>query len=544
VPLLGALVEYFNLGPFDERWQGGNLALWLDVAVDRNPFDLAPGGGTAVSLVVELVVFEGDRRLRVRNASTGTITVAKVEAHGVRCTLELHGTLTWPDGSVEPHWSSGGLNVFLLRPGLGSTNPKLTILLQANGVVGGNFTWDDSPLEVDVELLKGAGNLGDESHEPKVGYFGTVKLVQDPGVLDESNAAHKDALAAVDEVVARFPYEQPTRREAEERLFGMHATHPVDDGIVATTDWVLFQRRRTADCAVIEEPAPVTTHRYRVWAANPGSQRDVKNAIAAVRADRPSDLVNKFGFAPIDEVAFVGDSASLSSEAAVHVLQDWSNASLPNNKRLGNVIELAAIATDETDEPPTRLVGRVGAVEDAVGSAAKPKAGTTITQLGARKTLPADGADGVMVFVTSAAGVCHEVYATTNRTQFNALDENRDLRAFVGQTSTKRLGKATFAEPDGPPGGQLKKPTQVGLPVQGVKFLVLIKPEQAADRMLLTRQAKRIIGRLVPSSQPKIEIKAAETWAVDCPFASVILLSKPTAPAKPQPAEPEQPTPP
>jgi hypothetical protein len=421
-----------DIGAF-EVGEGRVSALWWESSSDANPFDLEPGASASIRVFAVASVPGREGTVTVFDAA-GRLTPrakAKETDEGLQLVAQFAGTssltTTGASGPAEEHKGSPKFPVLLTLAKSGTPRLKVEMSLAKEYDVMLTADWGGSPLAIGVDVRLQLAN---------VLHLGDVALTENADVRDPDNALHRRSLAALPIVGAAL--DQPGfAKAAAAKLF----PDPIRGGeqtVVATRDWVLFRRRRTIDCGVVEapkpKPTPKPTKRYRVWA----SVHEPERAKQGLRENNTVYL--KRYFRPVSEVAFVGGETTLSTPAA-DLLRDWRAAAL------GDLIDYAVLATETTDDPESLLIGRVKRAQEAVAAESKPATDATIEVLPPRQVLDPRGTDGVIAIVTRADIVRHEVFgvALDERTGplFAKLKETWDAAAFKALNATS-LGTIAF----------------------------------------------------------------------------------------------------
>jgi hypothetical protein len=435
-----------------------HIAAWAETTCAENPFDLGAGESTQVDLVVDAVASSTVSGLAgvvpvvlgVSAELTGTLAArGPAQVGGGKRTLEAdfrgHGVRdTDLSGQRRKHQEADFRFPVTLTQHEDGSEPRLTVELKK---VSGSHTllleatWSETrPLQITAILLADPPASGKATTKTGIALGGVVET-ENAGVATASAPLHQTALDAID-LVAKGVKDPALAADAKKKLFPEAAK----DGrsIVATQDWVLFQRRRTSDCgpAAAPPPAAVATRRYRVWEIESDFPAQ---PIRAIEQDDTELLPGRFAAHVVGEVEFPGGTASLVSDASA-VVVDWQRV------RPEATIAYAAIATDLTDEDDALLLARVKSYEAAVASVSAVTASTVTKRLAALTSLSADRADGVLVFVTTpepkTETVTYRVFAVRESDAvpavIKAFQTTGDLRAFFNRLNPTLVGTVSF----------------------------------------------------------------------------------------------------
>ncbi len=260
--------------------------------------------------------------------------------------------------------------------------------------------------------------------------LGDIELDEAVGALDVGAPGRDLGNAAIDVIAGELAARQRENGFAE---FARNRLFPAADTtghITAHTDWVMFHRRRTKQCAAVESPTPVGVRRFRWYHATLGAdQQDMASvsSIAGTFASVDANGVNafarvfarldKFGFEPVTIVEFPADGTDLlSSTTALRTA--WTAASR------GERMSAAVIATAGVGDGEIVNLGRLNTATGAIGDLID----ISRTRMRVLPEIPPDvqsaGLDGVVLSIgierTPSVTACAHVFRM-GRTAFNRL---------------------------------------------------------------------------------------------------------------------------
>ena len=522
------------------------LSLWAELESAENPFKLELLQSTKVSLLLDMAAFAKQAVLatvdlhgqlvvrRKGKVANGTVLYCQftgksaIESSlGGKSTPGTHGSPNFPVTLTLTKTASG---------------PRLLVALMLNKLVQVEFVgqWNEGhPLKISVL----AGYVGAAVNKVKsvaarneaVGVIGTqtfalplfvALLKEDASVAKDANDLHRIALHTLDVIEAGLG-KSDFAETAAAKLFPAPAA-VTDRSLVATRDWVLFQRRRISDCLgppapiPVPEPVRVDTVRYRVYETT-AREALVQKFLYAGNEDRLKPILT-----PVGDVEFIADSDTLSSDPST-LAGDWSAVSPEAT------IVYAAVVTDQT-EPQLTLESRARAYEDAVSGVSSTDADATLEFFGGMPGLQ-DGADGFLVFVTSGVrAVKHCVYVANSDIQsvqvaLKKLPEDGDVATFAKTKGVSDLGSIEFE----PGTDQPVEPTtldtlpNVGMPpyVPGTLSLQEATSRVAPDDDVVA-QVKKICEVVQSNGAPSRDDRiVTQTVDVDlpCPIVTVLVVN-------------------
>lgn len=492
------------------------LAAWAELGLGDNPFSLTQGATTTVSLDVVANAHPAGREATISIQGTGTLTVDDAATTGTKqvlqCTVQLDGSEHAEIGtnSIDRPFSQTLQAVLTLQPGaapqleirVGKKDGGAGILIEAGWTAG-------SPRTITIRAGVGTG----ESVTDLSGVqLAVARLRENPAIQYGTNTTHRVAETAIGLVADGL--DDPTfSLEARQKLFP--PTGVAARSILATRDWVLFQRRRTADCGAAPAEAPVTqaTRAYKVFLIR---TENVEQAVAALQGDQGA-ILKRLEIRQVGDVEFAGGTGTLASDPA-DVLADWRAASP------GPGIAYAGLATDESDESDALLRARLNSYDSAVGAVSKPTTDLQIDLLPQLASLPS-GNDGQLVFVTTTPTFRYHVlgFQGTDQDadkQFDDLANTKDIGAFLGAVTTTDLGTIDFA------GGSDTVVTSAltapgGTRVDGGLTLLQQQVTEPTDD-----QGKKILDELnvMVAGQIETAVVAQGGWQDDAPAVTILKL--------------------
>jgi hypothetical protein len=261
--------------------------------------------------------------------------------------------------------------------------------------------------------------------------LGDIELDEAPGALGVGAPGRDLGNAVIDVIAGELA---ARRREngfaelARHRLFP--AAADTAGHITAHTDWVMFHRRRTKQCAAVERPTPVAVRRFRWYHAALGADRpdlgrvtSIAGTFASVGTNgaggfaRVFARLDTFGFEPVTIVEFPADGTDLLSPI-VALRTAWS-ASSRGERMSGAVIATAGVGDGEIVN-----LGRLNTATGAIGDLID----ISTAQMRVLTEIPPDvqsvGLDGVVMTIgierTPSVTACAHVFRM-GRIAFNRL---------------------------------------------------------------------------------------------------------------------------
>lgn len=260
--------------------------------------------------------------------------------------------------------------------------------------------------------------------------LGDIELDEAPGALDVGAPGRDLGNAAIDVIAGELAARQRENGFAEFARSRLFPAADTTDRITAHTDWVMFHRRRTKQCAAVDRPTPVAVRQFRWYHATLGvGQQDIASAtsIAGTFASvdpnganafaRVFARLDRFGFEPVTIVEFPADGTDLVS-SIIALRTAWSAA--PRGERM----PVAVIATAGVGDGEVVNLGRLNTATGAVGDLIDISG----TRMRVLPEIPPDvqsaGLDGVVLTVgierTPSVTACAHVFRM-GRTAFNRL---------------------------------------------------------------------------------------------------------------------------
>lgn len=410
-----------------------------------------------------------------------------------------------------------------------SGQSRINILLDhAQTDIALSAKWDKQPLEVEASIVqKRATNVAVALLDlPLL----EALLKENEDVLLPTNASHVQALRAL-QVVAKT-LTDPNFADAKARLLFPPPPKPVDEVLVrGTMDWVLFHRRRNKQCQVdvAPPPPPPPPRRFAFW-MGVANERGVVSVRSALQNNTPfnPDLVF---FRRVDELQFEPGLATMISRPE-DVNADW-RAGSP-----GETIAHVAIASATANDGDAVATGRWQRVAQAVSPVSQTTPGTTAQILSTvHPDLAVPGTDGIVLFVTLKAPVCHSVFRVRTADAFERAVKlifegqvaealNTDLIVPLGSVLFN-ANTAVVSDANSLSQVKTKWDAEGGQP-DNVAVVVPPQPPHTPATLQLD-QARTILAGIGPSSVPLSEVvtPVLPTPPVTCPAFSLILAVQP-----------------
>ena len=260
--------------------------------------------------------------------------------------------------------------------------------------------------------------------------LGDIELDEAVGALDVGAPGRDLGNAAIDVIAGELAARQRENGFAEFARSRLFPAADTTGHISAHTDWVMFHRRRTKQCAAVESPTPVGVRRFRWYHAVLGAdQQDIASvtSIAGTFASVDTNGANAFarvfarldtfGFEPVTIVEFPADGTDLlSSTSALRTA--WTAASR------GERMSAAVIATAGVGDGEIVNLGRLNTATGAIGDLID----ISRTRMQVLPEIPPDvqsaGVDGVVLTIgierAPSVTACAHVFRM-GRTAFNRL---------------------------------------------------------------------------------------------------------------------------
>ncbi|EAR22000.1 hypothetical protein [Nitrococcus mobilis] len=417
------------------------LACWISLRCEHDPFTMALGESTAVSLLVVIAA-----------TSRGSNVFREVRIQG---SLDLESSLgganeqvltgRFPGVTRDRRRDSGqgveqeveGFEFHArLRLQLGTTSSRLKLELQDSAEEDTTpfhpvVSWSGEPMEARLQE-----NTGEA-------FITAARLQEDAAVLAPEDSDHALALTALEAVGAAL--EDPRFVDHAARLLFPEQSAPVREVEVrATRDWVLFHRRRDKVCEIEEQrPAAVQARRYMVYHL-PVDREQAETVVAALRANDAEALAD-LSFVQVNLVEYAAATPVLRSSPDA-VRDDWQAVN-PND-----VIFYGAIASRGAALRDGEVLarGRLQRLREVLAEITPAEAAAEFEALlQVPERLAVAGTDGSIVLLTAAeiAVTCQSVF----RVQATLLEKTK--RVISGG------GIADIFESDDPP---VPKPTALG----------------------------------------------------------------------------------
>jgi hypothetical protein len=511
------------------------VAMWITLRVDRGVLALQPGDSTPVSLVVDFAMpartpsvtssqFRGDLRVDqvIPGAGFGRRVVGRLSAIGsIRSVV---------NGTPEPERAGAidaAVTVTLSAPA--GQPAKLRIELDGGArIFTLDASWEIDPIAASLELtVRQRG-----STIP----LATATLNENADVLRAGNPVHTLALSTLDILGASLG--DPSFADgAAALLFPPPPPQPVEQTVRATTDWVLFHRRREERCGEVERPVEAPPRRYAVYQLRIQEPAEFKRLREALLRDDEA-VVAAAGFVPVDQVEFAGGLPTLLS-GPEGVRLAWRQAGA------GNTVLYATIATFAQVDGDALARARLGRLEAVLASVSSFDQALSESLPQVPTALAAPGTDGVIVFITTQveATTCHTVYAVKPdfHDRAEALLSQGDLASFLkarinGEPMATPLGTATFTRD----GAGLIMDQSTNAVIQAWQALGEVTPDvvfvfsmngdpKAGDERLRDERAQAIATLVGAGTIDPRRRLTDQPVPGDCP-AIAILLTRPKGP--------------
>jgi hypothetical protein len=429
------------VAPADRR----AAAVWIEFRIEQNPLRLASGDVTPVFVRQVLVspaatVAVHDQRLQgqlqVTQVTTDPNGNALVIGHfsGVQIVAGASAA-----GTVQPVATTfdGDVRVTVKYPA--GQDPRVEVAVSRKLISGSSqvltATWSGNPMTVKAGLAVGFDVLPLRTLE-------TATITVDPSVFASGNPDQQLARLALP-ILGAGLQDPNFAATAERQLFPTPAPDTGEQIVQPTMDWVLFQRRREAECG----GAPIATFPARIYQLYSVLAPDLatQNAIRQALLANDATVLKRYGslFKAVDQPQFVNGASAMATPVA-SVVADW------RGQGPGNVLGWAGIA-DHAAENAFTAQGRMSSVEQAVASVSAPDpnlASEVIPAIPAQLNVPTT--DGIIVLITRQQTVCHTIYRVKQTPAdvkaFGTLraGATTEFGALLGQGLLTRLGNAKF----------------------------------------------------------------------------------------------------
>lgn len=508
-------------------------AFWILFHVEKNLLLLAAGDSTTVMLRHTLVSPGATSASSGINDNLyqGTLLVTNV-VRSSASDLTLIGTFSGTLSTTRPAVTGTSLetklsamnaavNVQVSHPA--GQDPRVNVSYKLlPGGTGQLLTavFSGSPLTVEAEVrLVDANNMAGSP-------YASAKMTVDSTIFASGNPDQALARLALP-ILAAGLRNTTFAAAAERQLFPPPAPDTGEQIVQPTLDWVLFQRRREAQCggvAIATYPAR-TYQLYSVVAKDLTEQ----NAIVAALTNpaSPADALKAFAFSAVDQPQFLGGASALTTPPS-SILVDWK-AQSP-----GNILGWAGIA-DRVAENPFTSQGRLSSVEQAVASVSTPDPqlqGASIPAIPA--ALDVAGTDGIIVLVTRQLTICHTAYRlalnANAAVNWKASSQAGSLRDLINKKQIIRLGTANFSlDSTAITGGDdiAKRWNTIGAAMPLSVNLLSMSDAPGRDAR---QSAAILIGRTI-QPQPDVHIEGdveatpPQILKTDCPIIDVFMPS-------------------
>jgi hypothetical protein len=496
---------------------GRPVSLWINANCDRNPFAMVKGEATRVQLTIDFVA-PAEKGSAVSYAIAGEFTVDStlpIGSGGRRVIGTLTGfasTTAVLAGTAHKAVVVGLETEVMVTLGGAAAGASPWVEIALGGLktrtrITGNLSWDGSPVvaTAEVDVVHGT------THEQLV----RATFTESADVLVPGNAVYQLASNAIDIIGAAL---QKPGFAAARKLVLFPPPKQLGDHLTvhATRDWVLFQRRRTRDCADEVVLAPPPVRRYQVWTAEASDAQQASAIVAALRAGGPE--IRRY-VKLVGTVEFGGGVATADTPGWA-LRADWQASAG------GPIVQYAAIATAGGADGDALAASRLATYESSI-SPEVVFATDSKTEVidSVPPALAAPGFDGAIVVMTvpPPQQVCHTVlryqtpvsllYAKNQAFDLSSLGQTLgtvkfdDSNAIVG--STKALATAWESHGDG----------------AVASVTVYSRAGDATTRTPddLKAQGAAIADALGYADAPvTVQEVTTATWLFDCPFVTVV----------------------
>ncbi|WP_224242779.1 hypothetical protein [Hyalangium gracile] len=402
-----ALATNYPAPPYYSDGDDHPDALWIAARWDRRFRTLKAQQGTPVSLRLMTARLAHDGLRGEETQISGTFTATQVQAGStIVGTLDLFfSTLTTrptePTETGETYKMT--LNVTLTFQGDDANGSMKAVLTVGGrgGALEAMVTRSSSPPRITFTVK---GELSDD--EPS----STEELIKatldaSTAVLTDTDPYHQKAVSAL-ELIQSVPSTEATFRQvAQALLFPEPEADPSGLTVQAVHDWVLFHRRRTKQCAVVEEtPQALPPLRYRVYSIHASTEAQANGYTEDLKSGVYSNIQRALTSAGSMFVEFEGGTAKPRFDATT-TAESWKLLSP------GSLIHLAA-AGSKSDDSQAIQVSRIKKVEEAIQPHSKVDSSSQLLSLvPLPEVLKPTNADGLMIIITRTALTYLEVYA-------------------------------------------------------------------------------------------------------------------------------------
>ena len=347
-----------------------------------------------------------------------------------------------PLGEVTLQWriavSAAGVRVVTVELASGSGG-GINTHAAARPVVGATFSDGGNPRHVTGAVAVQAAATGlrttgawrsvsDATSSGSARRVLDLTLDESPGALDVGRPGHDLAGSVIDVIGAELIAHQREDgfvQQSRARMFGDPGTEAAH--VRATTDWVMFHRRRTISCTDGSRPTTAVLQRFRWYHTLRPVTDDVIARMAAVggfaavdhdrtAAARVFSRLDDLGFRPVGTVEFLEGSIDLNSPV---VALRTAFAAADRGERL----QAGLVATSGPGEGEALELGRLGAVTGAVADLIDVSGLQTRALTDVPPEFQTDGLHGVFLTLGVEQRVdrsCAHVFRLT-KTQFGRI---------------------------------------------------------------------------------------------------------------------------
>jgi hypothetical protein len=395
-------------------------AVWLSVAIDRDPFALGLHERAAISaeIVLTRVTTGGEGSLETRtleldfHGALGVVDRGSAPGGGPRLTAQAVGRLVVTgrgDGAPVSRAIRVQEEVRFERTSGTGNGDTVTVLLS-------HFRFFQSAARTEVAILvrrqwpaasqarvEGSASVAAANRAASPLFL--LDQRENDDVARADHPAHEAAVAALQrlgQALTEPDFADPRAR----RLFPPPAPATAELRVRATRDWVLFHRRRTKVCGIDVPPPQVAPRRYRLFHIQLPNQADREALRQILEA---GGGLARFKPQAAGTVEFAGGLASV--QTAHPIVRDSWDSVAPDGAKivLGAVASQGGALADGATLAGARLDALAGVLAPVTARAADAEL-DVLDDL--PPDLPAVGLDGVVLYATlapAAPAVCHTV---------------------------------------------------------------------------------------------------------------------------------------
>ena len=480
---------------FDPAVVETDRAVWMSLRTERDPFSLARGESTQARGELLVAADTGEEGVKwIQAVVRGDLVCSARSAAGssMAVLLDLVAAVTASGGGGAVQ-AATGVTALLRREAYAGGGAKLVasqvkLTNPAMELPGFTVEWSGGRIEAGERIeAEGAPVPLEEA-----------TLAENPDVALAGNPFHTHSLDAL-ALVRGTPELAELRARARQLLFPPLPPPAGEISVRATTDWVLFHRRRRSSCDCCPPGVAAPTRRYVVWHAPDRPETSTQGTIHDVIAGKVEIPEGGEHFVErLDRVAaFLGGGSDLITPAD-DVLQAWRDANP------GETLVYAAItgAGTAAGDPDALLAARLRNLVGVVGIRTPAEAAELEVVPQVAELFDASGADGVIVLVTRAGPrLKHRVLLAKNaRSRTALLTQMGGAGVATDEQLAKfavRIGEVEFREDQPVPAAQIEDAVK---PPPGTTLLTLDDKLAVASRGMAdpvhVDQAAAIAGAL------------------------------------------------